>query len=183
MDIRLTSPADAPMLSAFYKQNQDHLRPWEPLREAGYHSIESWQERLKIRQEEHSKGLAAHFMSCDPLGDEVLAVCSLTNIVRGPFQACNMGYAVSQTYQGTGLMKTLCRHVISYAFDEQRLNRIMANYMPRNHRSEALLSALGFEIEGLARKYLKINDCWEDHVLTSLLNPDNTQEVPPRGSD
>jgi ribosomal-protein-alanine N-acetyltransferase len=32
------------------------------------------------------------------------------------------------------------------------------------------LGRLGFEKEGLARKYLKIDGRWEDHLLTSLIN-------------
>jgi ribosomal-protein-alanine N-acetyltransferase len=46
----------------------------------------------------------------------------------------------------------------------------MANYMPANERSGKLLSRLGFEREGLAKRYLYINGRWEDHVLTALLN-------------
>jgi ribosomal-protein-alanine N-acetyltransferase len=97
-------------------------------------------------------------------------MCSLTNIVRGPFQACYMGYSVSEKYQGKGLMKDLCLHVIDYAFNELGMNRVMANYMPDNHRSAALLTKLGFVKEGFAKNYLLINGNWEDHILTSLLN-------------
>ncbi|MGL5537110.1 MAG: 30S ribosomal protein S5 alanine N-acetyltransferase, partial [Aeromonas veronii] len=35
----------------------------------------------------------------------------------------------------------------------------------------ALLERLGFEREGFARAYLMINGRWEDHILTSLINP------------
>ena len=48
----------------------------------------------------------------------------------------------------------------------------MANYMPDNLRSAALLKRLGFEVEGLAKNYLYINGQWRDHVLTSLTNAD-----------
>ncbi|MGL4717164.1 MAG: 30S ribosomal protein S5 alanine N-acetyltransferase, partial [Aeromonas sp.] len=44
-------------------------------------------------------------------------------------------------------------------------------YMPANQRSGALLERLGFEREGFARAYLLINGRWEDHILTSLINP------------
>lgn len=71
-------------------------------------------------------------------------------------------------------MKALCQNAIDYAFKELSLNRIMANYMPINHRSAMLLKSLGFSKEGEAKRYLKINGCWEDHVLTSLLSPRNT---------
>jgi len=71
-------------------------------------------------------------------------------------------------------MKQMCDHVIIYAFEELSLNRIMANYMPRNKRSAALFDTLGFACEGRAKNYLFINGKWEDHVLTSLLKPKNT---------
>ena len=57
-----------------------------------------------------------------------------------------------------------------YVFEETRLHRIMAGYLPHNDRSGNLLQRLGFEREGYARKYLKINGVWEDHILTSLIN-------------
>jgi len=52
------------------------------------------------------------------------------------------------------------------------LHRIMANYRPENERSARVLSGLGFQQEGFARSYLKINGEWADHVLTALVNPD-----------
>lgn len=47
----------------------------------------------------------------------------------------------------------------------------MANYMPANARSAAVLQRLGFTIEGTARDYLFLAGAWQDHVLTSLTNP------------
>lgn len=50
-------------------------------------------------------------------------------------------------------------------------HRIMANVMPGNRRSARVLKSLGFRIEGRAKAYLLIAGRWEDHVLTSLVNP------------
>jgi ribosomal-protein-alanine N-acetyltransferase len=174
MEIRFISTDDAAFISDFYLRNEDHLRIWEPYREEGYHSADAWKLRLQEREREFSEGKSAHFISFNPLENDIVAICSLTNIVRGSFMACNMGYAVEKRYQGRGLMKKLCDHAIGYAFSELQLNRIMANYMPCNQRSERLLRRLGFVEEGLARNYLKINERWEDHVLTSLVNPHST---------
>ena len=91
--------------------------------------------------------------------------------MRGPFQAGNVGYSIALEYQGQGVMCSLLMHVVEYAFTELGLNRVMANYMPRNERSQRLLDRVGFAKEGLARNYLCINGVWEDHVLTSILNP------------
>ncbi len=174
MPFKLASISDAEFLSDFYVKNAAHLCLWEPLRENGYHSIDSWMARLKMREVEQSAGHALYFISYTSKYNEIIGVCSLTNIVKGPFQACNIGYAISKQYEGSGLMKKLCSHVIEYAFEEVNLNRVMANYIPRNHRSEALLKSLGFRKEGFAKSYLFINGKWEDHVLTSLINPSST---------
>lgn len=60
--------------------------------------------------------------------------------------------------------------VVTYAFEVLTLNRVSANYMPGNVRSARLLSRLGFEVEGLARRLVAIDGVWQDHVLTSKLN-------------
>ncbi|WP_346837896.1 GNAT family N-acetyltransferase [Microbulbifer sp. SAOS-129_SWC] len=174
MLIRQPHQRDAAALARFYTSNAGHLQPWEPLRPEGYHSVSAWEARLREREREQAEGRAAYFAGFDPHTGATIGVCSLTNIVRGAFQACHMGYAVDLSYQGQGWMKAICLHAIHYAFEELRLHRIMANYIPRNERSGQLLQTLGFEQEGLASKYLLINGRWEDHVLTSLLNPNSS---------
>ena len=44
--------------------------------------------------------------------------------------------------------------------------------IPVNHASVRLLTKCGFRQEGLARKYLKINGRWEDHLLFGRLADD-----------
>lgn len=83
-----------------------------------------------------------------------------------------MGYALDEAAQGRGYMSEACRVGIDYIFKETRLHRIMANYMPHNTRSAAVLERLGFTIEGTARAYLYLAGAWQDHVLTSLPNPE-----------
>ena len=36
--------------------------------------------------------------------------------------------------------------------------------MPKNKASIKVVKKIGFEYEGLGRKYLKINSMWEDHA-------------------
>lgn len=170
MEIRLTKPTDAEKLAVYFAANESHFQPWEPVRELGYYSAETLKARLIEYERQHLAGTAAHFIGI--INNQITAHCSLTNIIYGPLRACFMGYCVSQAHEGTGVMSRVCTVAINHAFIELGLNRVMANYMPRNHRSGNLLKKLGFSEEGLARKYLKINGKWEDHVLTSLLNPE-----------
>ncbi|WP_258546831.1 GNAT family N-acetyltransferase [Psychromonas sp. B3M02] len=73
-------------------------------------------------------------------------------------------------------MFEMLQESIEYAFITADLHRIMANYMPSNIRSGHLLTRLGFEKEGLAKSYLKIAGSWQDHVLTSKINPNHASK-------
>lgn len=95
-------------------------------------------------------------------------MCNLTQIFRGLFQACYLGYKIDHAYQGKGFMFEALQETIRFAFEDFKLHRIMANYIPSNIRSANLLNRLGFEIEGYAKNYLLINGSWKDHVLTAL---------------
>ncbi len=158
-------------MANYFAVNEVHLQPWSPLVPREHHSVTMWKRRLEEREIEFKAGLSVHFIGTDSAESHVIGSCSLSNIVRGVFQACHMGYSVAERYQGQGYMKAIVSHAIAYAFDELKLHRVMANHMPDNRRSEALLASLGFEREGYAREYILINGQWEDHVLNSLINP------------
>lgn len=135
-----------------------------------HHSVASWTLRLIEREKEFEEDSSVHFIAINESESHVIASCSITNIVRGVFQSCHMGYSVDRNYEGKGKMRKLAQHTIDYAFDELKLHRVIANHMPTNSRSEALLRRLGFEREGYAKRFLQINGEWEDHVLNSLIN-------------
>ena len=84
-----------------------------------------------------------------------MAECNFTNIVKGSFQACNLGYSVAQTREGHGVMTAVVKKGIEIMFKEYGLHRIMANYMPGNARSGRVLERCGFVREGYAKAYLK----------------------------
>jgi len=170
MLIKLSTIDDALCLSKYYLVNANHLKPWEPLRENGYHDIQAWEKRLKQREIQQKEKKGIYFLAYNSGLTEIIATCNLTEITLGAFMACFMGYSVSKSYEGQGKMKKLCTHAIYYAFSELKLNRVMANYMPGNKRSKMLLESLGFKKEGKAKNYLNINGQWEDHILTALLS-------------
>ena len=170
MKVIRTNPAHSVILANYYAVNEAHLQRWSPAVPYGHHSVESWRRRLEIREEEMRNHSAIHFIGTDTEESHVIGTCSLSNVIRGVFLACHLGYSCAERYEGQGYMKKIVSHGINYAFNDLKLHRVMANYMPENERSGGLLQSLGFEREGLAKDYLHINGKWEDHVLTSLLN-------------
>ena len=170
MKIIRTEPGHETIIANYFAVNEKHLRPWSPAVPMQHHSVDAWRRRLHDRALEFDRGESVHFIGTDAAESHVIGTCSLSNIVRGVFYACHMGYSVAERYEGAGYMKRIVSYSIDYAFNELNLHRIMANHMPANERSAGLLKSLGFEREGYAKDYLLINGRWEDHVLNALIN-------------
>lgn len=171
LQLRVLSPEHAPVLQDYLQTNRAHLTPWEPARDEDYFTLEKCEERLHAGYRLMEAGLARQFAVF--LDEKMIGICNFSNIVRGVFQACHLGYAIAGQHQGQGYMYEAVQAGIAHMFRQHGLHRIMANYIPENLRSKALLDRLGFEKEGYAKSYLKINGEWRDHVLTALINPDN----------
>jgi hypothetical protein len=88
---------------------------------------------------------------------------------RGVAQAGTIGYWVGETHARQGIMTEAVGLVLRYAFDELGLHRVEAACLPHNAASRGLLRKCGFQEEGYAAQYLKINGAWRDHVLYAHL--------------
>ena len=90
-------------------------------------------------------------------------VINVTEIVRGSFRSAYLGYYAFHPHDGAGNMAAGLRLVIGRAFGRYRLHRLEANIQPQNRRSIALVKRLGFRLEGLSPRYLKILGRWRAH--------------------
>jgi ribosomal-protein-alanine N-acetyltransferase len=162
----------APRMLAYVEENREHFAPWSPPEPQGYYTERFWRDYLQTahRQFEQDAAMRLVFSLRDDRESAVIGDCNFTNFVRGPFQACYLGYKIAERAEGRGLMREALAAAIDYAFETLRLHRIMANYVPTNERSGRLLRRLGFTVEGYARDYLLVGGAWRDHVLTSLTN-------------
>lgn len=167
--LRLPSKADSVKIQDFDERNVKHLSQWRSA--TGEPPIDHKTQLIKWEQE-FEEGRSVRFLLFlkDDPKNEVIGFCNFSQIFRGPFQACYLGYHIDITHEGKGLMSEAVAKAIDYMFEKQKLHRIMANYMPSNERSARLLHQLGFVVEGCAKKYLLINGQWEDHILASLTN-------------
>ncbi|MEX1826545.1 ribosomal protein S5-alanine N-acetyltransferase [Luteibacter sp. CQ10] len=167
--IRLLDIEEAELLQRYRVENREHLGPWEPLRTTSHYAIDGARQAVEASLEAARADRGYPFAVLTPDGGEMIGSLTFANVVRGVFQACHVGYGIAQRHQGKGLMFEALDSAVRYAFGPLDFHRIMANYMPRNERSGRLLERLGFEKEGYARRYLKIDGLWEDHVLTARI--------------
>ncbi|MGC6386917.1 ribosomal protein S5-alanine N-acetyltransferase [Ewingella sp. S1.OA.A_B6] len=168
MVLRLVHERDAQRMADYYVENRQFLKPWEPVRDESHCYPSGWQARLGLITEMQKQGNAYYFILLDPDENNVQGVANFSNVLRGSFHACFLGYSLGEKWQGQGLMLEALQSLIRYMQRQQKMHRIMANYMPHNQRSGDLLTRLGFEREGYAKDYLLIDGKWQDHILTAL---------------
>ena len=132
-----------------------------------------WRAQVAHNREEFAAGRSVRlFLFPRDEPETVVGGLSLNTIVRGAAHYCDLGYSLAENRQGQGLMSEAVLAAIRYAFDELKLHRVKAAYLPTNERSGGLLRRLGFVVEGYARDYLLIQGRWQDQVLVGLVNPE-----------
>jgi ribosomal-protein-alanine N-acetyltransferase len=119
---------------------------------------------VRARSEQH-----ASFFVCIAEGSELAGVINLNEIVRGLFQSAYLGYYAFEPFSGFGHMSEGLALVLDEAFGPLGLHRLEANIQPGNRRSIRLVSGLGFQLEGLSPRYLKIAGRWRDHERWAIL--------------
>lgn len=170
--LRLPTPGDVDELVSFYARNQAHFAPTSPTQHAEPDPHSHWRRRVDEfeREYETDRGLRFLVFRADQ-PRRIIGVVSFTQFNRGAAQMCYLGYGIDAQEQGKGLMREALELSHAHIFGPVNMHRVMANYLPTNERSGALLRRLGFVVEGYARDYLCINGQWRDHILTSLTNP------------
>jgi len=150
-------------------QSRDFLTPWEPAWTSSELTRSSFRRRLKCYTRDLREDLGYAFFLFDGEKEMLLGGLTLSNVRRGVTHACTLGYWIGASYAGQGKMTAGVRAILPFVFDTLRLHRLEAACLPRNEASMRLLERVGFAREGLARRYLKINGIWQDHVTYALL--------------
>jgi Acetyltransferases, including N-acetylases of ribosomal proteins len=171
LKLRTLDERGAPQVLDYVTRNEGFLQPWEPSRTPDFFTLERQRELLRFDQSSMALDQLFKVWLCkkdEP--DRIIGSIALSNIVRGVFQSCHLGYRLDGEEANRGYMAEALQAVVAVAFGELKLHRIEANIMPRNAASLRLVEKLGFQPEGLARQYLKINGKWEDHIHMTLIN-------------
>lgn len=147
------------------EESQAYLQPWEPTWPEDDLSRAAFRRRLSIYAREMELGNAWPMFIFDPQGRDLRGAVTLSNVRRGVASMGTLGYWVAQRYARRGHATAAVRALCTYAFEELKLHRVEAACVPDNVASRRVLEKSGFELEGQARAYLKINGVWADHLL------------------
>ena len=170
--LRPPQPSDYAGWAELRDASRDHLMPWEPQWARDELSRWAYRRRLRYYQRDQREDLGYAFFIFIEATNELIGGLTISNVRRGVTQAGALGYWLGAAHTGKGFMRRSVAMATDFAFEELHLHRVEAACLPSNTRSIAVLRKNGFQEEGLARRYLKINGAWQDHLLFARLSDD-----------
>ena len=150
-------------------ESKDFLTPWEPTWVSDELTKGAFRRRIKRYHKEARLDSAYAFFIFRAADEVLMGGCTLSNVRRGVAQACALGYWIGERFSRQGYMFDAVTALFPFIFSTLGLHRIEAACLPSNEPSANLMHKAGFRQEGLARRYLKINGEWQDHLLFALL--------------
>lgn len=183
------TPGDHEDWVAIRQASRDHLTAWEEAWTARDLEMAAFRRRLRVweRQRRQGGGLSLFIRLTE--GRVLLGGVTLSNIRYGAAQTGILGYWLGSTFTANGYGEAAVRALSRHAVETIGLNRLEAACQPENTRSQRLLEKIGFQSEGRARSYLRINGTWRDHDIYALIagdlreRPDGTDFATKYGSE
>jgi len=171
--VRLRPPrmGDFPEWAELRQASRTFLQPWEPTWPTDDLTRAAFRRRLSLYQRDQDLGQGYAFLVFRKPDYAMVGGITLRNIIRGVAQTGAVGYWAGQPHVRCGYTLAAVKSVSRFAFGRLGLHRLEAACCPENVASHRLLLKAGFEAEGRARSYLKINGEWRDHLLFGLVNP------------
>ncbi|RYE33739.1 MAG: N-acetyltransferase [Hyphomicrobiales bacterium] len=170
--LRAPQAGDHAAWAVLRMESREFLTPWEPTWNEDDLTRTSFRLRAKRAAREISTDEAYSLFIFETHTETLLGGLTLGLIRRGVAQACTLGYWMGRRHSGRGHMTEAVRGAVRFAFSDLALHRVEAACLPNNEPSRRLLERVGFQHEGLARAYLKINGNWADHLLYAALSSD-----------
>ena len=164
---------DAAEWSRLRMTNEDWLRPWEPSSPIPWHLRHSPASyRVMRRAVARRARLGTSVPFAVRVEGRLAGQVTVDNVVRGALRSGYLGYWIDRSVAGRGMASLAVALVCDHAFGPVGLHRVQADIRPENGPSQRLVERLGFQREGLLRRYLDIDGDWRDHIAYGLLAED-----------
>ena len=164
---------DAGEWSRLRLANQDWLSRWEPSGGMPWgerHTPAAYRAMRRVVARRARQGTSLPFAI--RVDGRLAGQVTLDNIVRGALRSGYLGYWIDRAVAGRGIASLAVALVCDHAFGAGGLHRLQADIRPENLPSQRLVARLGFQREGLLRRYLDIDGDWRDHIAYALLAED-----------
>lgn len=154
------------------EESREFLEFWEPTWPSDATTPAAFRRRLKKFSSDWRDGATYAFLIFTREDERLVGGITLSNVRRGVAQSGSVGYWMGKRFARNGYMAEAVQLTLEFAFDTLGLHRVEAACLPSNTPSRSLLLKSGFIQEGFARRYLRINGAWQDHISFAILRTD-----------
>lgn len=164
--LKILHPNYAYAVLDFYERNKDFLEPLEPARQHNFYTLDFQRTNLS---HEYSSFLNSSYLRIwlfkkeNP--DVPIGTVCFSNFLHGAFCNCMLGYKIDHSHARQGYMTEALDFLLPLVCKEYHFHRVEAYVMPTNIPSISLLEKLSFSLEGVLKKYARIQGKWQDHYL------------------
>ncbi|MDP6913414.1 MAG: GNAT family protein [Candidatus Thalassarchaeaceae archaeon] len=167
LEISIPMEVDALELFNLVDENRAYLREWLPWLD----DVQSVDDELAlIRSLSSDKGDAFVLYIIRQLGD-LVGVVSL-NWIDWSNRSFGLGYWVSQSSTGQGIMTKACSRLMEHCFDDLKLHRSVIEAAVENFPSRAVAERLGMRAEGISKDREWLYDHFVDGSLYAITAPE-----------
>lgn len=166
--LRQLQPEHAPALFLLVDASRKQLRkylPWVDYNTSEEHSLRFIE--LMVRKAEEQDAIAFGIWH----SGQLCGVIDLHDWDHA-LQKAEIGYWLTEPYQGKGIVTNSCRALINYAFAALRLNKVEIRFVLQNEKSAQIPIKLGFSKEGILRQSAKLHGHYVDMVVMGMLRHD-----------
>jgi len=158
---------DAQELFSLVDENRAYLRRWLPWLD----DVKSLDDELSlIRSLSEKKDDDFTFYIIRQFGN-LVGVISL-NWVDWSNRSFGLGYWISQSSAGQGIITKSCSRLMNHCFDDLQLHRSVIEAAVENYPSRAVAERLGMRIEGISKDREWLYDHFTDSSLYAITAPE-----------
>lgn len=165
ISLALLSVEHADALFELTEANRTFLRKWAPWLDTTT-SVEDTKKYIEITLAQQKKGHAAQFIIL--FNDKLCGTLGF-NELEPMHRNGSIGYWLSQSYTGQGIMTKCVAKLLEIGFTEMNLHKIEIRCAEENTISRAIPERLGFTYEATLRECEWLYTKFVDHAIYSLL--------------
>jgi len=174
ISLRILDKQYASMILAFANCNKEIFEQYEIDKPLNFYTLEFQEKLVEAEYNGFLHGNYVRFYLFDNnISDKIIGTISFSDMKRNAFFSCQIGYKINSNYVNQGYGFKMLSNSIKIMESECHMHRIGAYILPGNQPSIKLVEKVGFELEGIAKSYVLMNNKWVDHLSYAyIITPD-----------
>ena len=167
LEISVPMEGDALELFNLVDENRAYLREWLPWLD-DVNSVDDEVAMIRSLSEPNPDDFRFYLIR---QSGEIMGVISM-NWVDYHNRSFGLGYWVSQSSAGRGIITKACSRLIDHCFDDLKLHRSVIEAAVENYPSRAIAERLGMRLEGISKDREWLYDHFTDSSLYAITAPE-----------